>query len=304
MADKPGAEIRIDDSTVRGLLRQAPDLIPDPHAVALARVDGGWDCEIWRVGPDRAVRLPRRAVAAPLIRHEQTALPAFAGALAATGVSIPVPLFVGQPDEHYPWAWSIVPWIRGASGLDVPRRRRAAWAPRVARFLDALHRPATGEYPLNPVRGVPLRARADAVGERLAGLASHPRLARDTLRRAVAAWQDGLDAPTWHGPPTWLHGDLHPGNIVVDDDALVGVIDFGDVTAGDPACDLAIAWLAFDAPGRRRLHADLGSGRSDADWARARAWAVGMASSMLAHSDDDPRYGVLGLQSLHEVSSD
>jgi len=35
------------------------------------------------------------------------------------------------------------------------------------------------------------------------------------------------------GPPLWLHGDLHPGNVLVSDGCLSGVIDFGDLTSGD-----------------------------------------------------------------------
>ena len=35
-----------------------------------------------------------------------------------------------------------------------------------------------------------------------------------------------------------MHGDLHPANVVVS-----GVIDFGSMFAGDPAWDLAAAWV-------------------------------------------------------------
>ncbi len=40
-----------------------------------------------------------------------------------------------------------------------------------------------------------------------------------------------------------MHGDLHPANVVVADGTLAGVIDFGDLFAGDPAWDLAAAWV-------------------------------------------------------------
>ena len=61
---------------------------------------------------------------------------------------------------------------------------------------------------------------------------------------AVLRVQDAaLAAPRYDGPPVWLHGDLHPANILVNDGQVSGVIDFGDITAGDPASDLSVAWM-------------------------------------------------------------
>ena len=45
----------------------------------------------------------------------------------------------------------------------------------------------------------------------------------------------------------WVHGDLHPANVVVSDGTLSGVVDFGDMFAGDPAWDLAAAWVLLPA---------------------------------------------------------
>jgi aminoglycoside phosphotransferase (APT) family kinase protein len=36
-----------------------------------------------------------------------------------------------------------------------------------------------------------------------------------------------------------LHADLHPANLLTRDGNFCGVVDFGDMCAGDPACDLA-----------------------------------------------------------------
>jgi aminoglycoside phosphotransferase (APT) family kinase protein len=47
-----------------------------------------------------------------------------------------------------------------------------------------------------------------------------------------AADADGL---AYEGPPLWLHGDLHPANLLVSRGRITGVIDFGDITSGDPA---------------------------------------------------------------------
>lgn len=65
--------------------------------------------------------------------------------------------------------------------------------------------------------------------------------------RIREVWSDAVAAPEWGGPPVWLHGDLHPANVVVTDGTLSGAIDFGDMFAGDPAWDLAAAWLLLPA---------------------------------------------------------
>jgi len=65
-------------------------------------------------------------------------------------------------------------------------------------------------------------------------------LDRDAVLRV---WDAVLAAPGYGGPPVWLHGDLHPANVLVNDGQVSGVIDFGDITAGDPASDLSVAWM-------------------------------------------------------------
>src|SRR5439155_24677734 len=71
----PAAEITIDDALVRTLLvEQHPDLAE----LALSKLEAGWDNSLWRLGDDLLVRLPRRAVAAPLTLNEQRWLPQLA----------------------------------------------------------------------------------------------------------------------------------------------------------------------------------------------------------------------------------
>jgi aminoglycoside phosphotransferase (APT) family kinase protein len=54
-----------------------------------------------------------------------------------------------------------------------------------------------------------------------------------------AVWNDAVAAQAWRGPPVWVHGDLHPANVVGSDGTISGIIDFGDMFAGDPAWELA-----------------------------------------------------------------
>lgn len=68
----------------------------------------------------------------------------------------------------------------------------------------------------------------------------------------------------------WLHGDIAPGNLLVVGGRLCGVIDFGIMGIGDPACDYAMAWTFFDGQSRKYFLQGLDEGTVD----RARGWAL------------------------------
>lgn len=299
MPDKPAAEIRIDEALVRRLLElQAAEWADRP----LRLIAEGWDNVVWRLGDTHAVRLPRRALAAPLAANEQSALPAIAHRLAPTGVRVPAPIVAGRPDAGYPWAWSIVPWFDGTAGLDVPRAERGSWAVPLAAAVAALHVPAEPGYPVNPVRGVPLATRAAAVAERFERLRRRTDLDPALVRAAERAWDEASAAPPWSAPPMWIHGDLHPGNLVADGSRLVAIVDFGDVTAGDPAYDLGVAWVAFDDAGRSAFIEALDERYDAATWVRARGWAAAVTAMLLDASDDNPPYAALGREALEEFA--
>ncbi|MEU2200062.1 aminoglycoside phosphotransferase family protein [Isoptericola sp. NPDC019482] len=306
----PAAEIDVDVPLTRALLaEQHPDLADRPLEI----VAHGWDNVMVRLGDDLAVRLPRRALAAPLVEHEQRALPVLAGRLraAAPGVVVPAPVRVGRPSAAlgYPWPWNVVPWADGVSAEATPVAARTAWADAFGRLLAAVHVPAPDDAPPNPVRGVPLSDRAEArepavLDERLAPV---PPEARAAARRV---WERALDVPAFDGPSVWLHGDPHPANLVVAPgeggrpDRLAAVVDWGDVTRGDPASDLGSLWLCFDAPGRAACRAEIqaladgGRGWDEETWARAAGWSLLYATNMLAHPELHPRLVPIGRHAL------
>jgi aminoglycoside phosphotransferase (APT) family kinase protein len=296
--DKPAAEITIDEALVRRLITTQAREIGGAEALGLTYVEDGWDCSVWRLGEDYAVRLPRRAVAAPLVAGEHRFLPAIAERLAPADVGVPAPIVRGMPADGYPWRWSVVPWFDGVSGMRVARPRRSSWASSLAAALVALHVPADGSFPVNPFRGIPLAERAEGVAQRFAALraaGTEPPAAVDALQ---AIWESGLTAPPWPDRPLWIHGDLHPGNVIVRGDRLVALIDFGDLTAGDPAYDLGFAWLAFDAVGRDAFRAATADRYDEPTWTRARGWAAAEVLMFLSHTDDDPEYLAFGREAL------
>ncbi|GAA3289396.1 phosphotransferase [Arthrobacter citreus] len=221
MANHPPAEIPVDADLVRQLLReQHPSLADQP----LQSVANGWDNYIFRLGTDYAVRLPRRLAAAQLAANEQEWLPALTADLS---VGTSSPLFAGAPSDAFPWPWNITRWFSGSEVSLLPRDRNIELAAPLAGFVNAFHQPAPAGYPRNPVRGVPLASRDDAVRSRLdSGMVPHAARVREL-------WEASVDLPPWPGPPLWLHGDLHPANLVGGaDGGLEAVIDFGDLTAG------------------------------------------------------------------------
>ena len=73
----------------------------------------------------------------------------------------------------------------------------------------------------------------------------------------TSSWDEALQAPEWQGAPTWLHGDLLPGNLLFVDGRLRAVIDFASLCVGDPACDLMVAWTFLTAETRPELRVAL-----------------------------------------------
>jgi aminoglycoside phosphotransferase (APT) family kinase protein len=113
-------------------------------------------------------------------------------------------------------------------------------------------------------------------------------------------WDELVATPPWTGPPVWIHGDLHPGNLLAEDGRLAAVIDVVDLCAGDPATDLAVGWMLF-APPTRAVLFDAAGGVDVATRARARGWALSLALVFLASGDTDPALAGLGRRTLARV---
>ncbi len=287
----PDAEVALDAPLVTALLAaQHPDLA---H-LEVREVASGWDNVMFRLGPDMAVRLPRRKIAVDLLQNEQRWLPTLAPHLP---LPVPAPLRQGSASPLYPWPWSILPWMAGGpADLDPPRADQAlVWV----NFLRALHRPAPPDAPHNAYRGVPLATRADYLDERL------ERVARTTdliTPRICKVWAAALTTPL-DLAPTWLHGDPHARNVLTKDGAFTAVIDWGDMCAGDAATDLASLWMLL--PDTVARHAAMAAyDASPATWARAAGWAV-YYGVVLADSGavNDPRLLAMGRKTLARVEA-
>ncbi|WP_405164853.1 aminoglycoside phosphotransferase family protein [Nocardia sp. NBC_01499] len=290
----------IDEASVRLLLlEQHPDLAQ----LDLQRIDAGWDNQMWRLGTELAVRIPRTERAPALLRKERQWLPILAARLP---LPVPTPVRFGEASALFPQPWTIAQWVPGEPGDRAAISRDQHAADVLAGFLGALHQQAPVEAPSNPSRGGVLEAYVRDAGPWLDA----------TVPSGVAAdvqrvWDAAVSAPEWAGPPMWLHGDLHPANVVVSDGTLAGVIDFGELCAGDPAADLAAAWLLLPAGAAARFF-DSYANADAAMIRRARGWAVLLAASLISIGQawerglpgGQPTWGRAGRLALERVLGD
>lgn len=259
-ADEVGSDV----SLVRRLLAaQFPrwaDLRIEPVPSA------GTDNAIYRLGEEMAVRLPRHPGARGQVRKEQRWLPTLAPVLP---LAIPAVLAQGMPADDYPWHWSVWTWVDGEIATFDRLADPSQAATDLALFIAALHRVDPTDGP-SASRGVPLATRDEPTREAIASLER----SLDT-GAITAAWEAALRAPPWRGPPVWTHGDLYDGNLLAERGRLRGVIDWGGMGVGDPACDLIVAWSLLSGETRKVFRAALSV--DDATWARGRGWALSVS---------------------------
>jgi aminoglycoside phosphotransferase (APT) family kinase protein len=289
----PVSELEIDAALVYSLLEEQH---PDLKHLPIHAVDAGWDNAMFRLGNQFSVRLPRRKAAATLIENEQTWLPLLADRLP---IPVPTPCRLGKPTQNYPWRWSVLPWLIGiAADQQEPKANQAK---RLASFMRSLHVPAPLNAPLNAVRGVPLYQRAASVEERMQRLETKTNLITQRIKNT---WNEALSAPM-DVQPTWLHGDLHARNVLVENGAIAGIVDWGDITSGDSATDLASIWMLFaDRNAHQQALAEYAN-VSEATLQRAKGWAI-LFGVVLLDSGliDNPRHAVMGARTLCRVSED
>jgi aminoglycoside phosphotransferase (APT) family kinase protein len=261
--------IEITAELVRDLLRdQHSDLAEHPLKLG-AR---GWDNQLWRLGDDLAVRLPWATQSADaLLRKEHAWLPTLAPHLP---LPIPVPQRLGEPSERFPRPWIVTTWVPGEPADRAPATHAAEAADTLATFLTALHQPAPERAPADDEygRGGPLADRAEQFERQLAWATELGLIPDSDAVRAV--WEDAIAAPAWEGPALWLHGDLHPANVLTEGGTFCGVIDFGDLCTGDPAIDLAAPWILLPDGAADRFYEAYRPAADAATLRRARGWAV------------------------------
>ena len=255
----------IDEALVRQLLEEQ---FPLWAALPLSRVNPvGTVNAIFRLGDGLSVRLARRDGPTAPGGKEACWLPRLAGELP---LDIPAPVAQGRPNRDYPWFWDIHTWVAGETAA-VESLDSVQAARDLAAFVGALQRVT---FPGGPCgRGVPLAERDEDFRYWLARYDGDPAVAE--------VWEAALAAPPWPGPPVWHHGDLDARNWLVRGGRIQGVIDWGEMGVGDPACDVMVAWKLHSSAARDAFRDALPT--DEPTWARARGWVVSQAVAALAY---------------------
>ncbi|ANN21643.1 phosphotransferase [Amycolatopsis orientalis] len=231
---------------------------------------GGTVNAMFRLGDDLVVRLPLGKSGAEDVALEQEWLPRIASLLPT---SIPEVVGEGHAAEGYPWRWSVYRWLPGENPRAGALSRPRLLAEDLAEFVNAMRRITLPGAP-RAYRGGPLvtlDAATRAAIERLRVI-QEENVDCDAI---AALWEKALRASDRDGPPVWLHADLMPGNLLVDDGRLSAVIDFGCLGVGDPACDLFPAWNLLPAEERNVFRDALRV--DDATWSRGRGRTLSQA---------------------------
>lgn len=222
---------------------------------------------VFRVGDRLTARFPLvpgppDEVHATLVREQEAAREL----VGRTRFATPEPVAIGEPGEGYPLPWAVQTWLDGTSADVEDASGSDAFGVDLAELVAA-------------VRAIDTRGRTFSGRGRGGDIASHDEWVALSLDRSEglldvpplrALWRELRDLPR-EAPDVMAHGDLVPGNLLVDGGRLTGVLDTGGLGPADPALDVGGAWHLLEAGPRRQFHAAVAP--DDLTWARGRAWA-------------------------------
>ncbi|WP_433369765.1 aminoglycoside phosphotransferase family protein [Actinoplanes sp. CA-142083] len=248
---------------------------------------------IFRIGDGLAARFPlRRADPAAARSDLERESRASAELAQISPFPVPEPVALGEPGPGYPLPWLVQTWLPGTIATDADPSSSEAFADDLATFIHALRQADTAGRHFNGSGRGGILTDHDEWME-TCFQRSEPFLDVPPLRRL---WSR-LRALPRTSPDVMTHGDLIPGNVLVSQNRLVGVLDTGGFAPADPALDLVAAWHLLERTPRQLLRKALNS--DDLEWERGRAWAFEQAMGLVwYYGETNPPMARLGRQTL------
>lgn len=256
---------------------------------------GGTDNDIYKLGDDMCVRLPRFAYAKGQIEQEAKYLPHFK----ALPLKTPSSLMVGRPAHEYPWQWAVYDWLPGQEATPDKLNDMHQVAKQLAEFLQALHKIKTNNAPSsgqnNSNRGCDLTVCDQPTRNAIKNL--NDEYEAETLQQI---WHNALKTPKWSKPPIWVHGDIKYDNLLARNGKLSAVIDFGLMGVGDPAVDLMLAWNLLPTSARQTFKTALYINENT--WQRGRGWALSVSLVALAYyKNTNQKLSAISRHTINEI---
>jgi aminoglycoside phosphotransferase (APT) family kinase protein len=247
---------------------------------------------MFRLGDDLVVRLPRIHRASGGIGLEARWLPRLDGLLPVT---IPRVVAVGEPAAGYPWSWSVLTWVPGENPVLGHLRDAETLARDLATLVRALRALSLADGRIKDGR---LADRDEQVRRDIVAVSDEFDAAAVT-----AVWEHALATAEWDGRRTWVHSDIAPGNLLLTNDRLTGLIDFAGIATGDPTLDLGVAWNLLPPRARAVFRDELDV--DETTWTRARARALAQALVQLPYyRDSNPVLAANARHVIREVTAE
>ena len=252
---------------------------------------------IFRIGDHLAARLPLESGdPGTARRHLESEARAASELAGRTQFRTPEPVALGEPGVGYPLPWLVQTWAaryhRHRTGLG--RIRRVRTGPGRVHQRGARHQHGRPDVPrVRPRRRPGLPRRPDA---------------KLFLPQRPARGRSAASPHVGHLPGTaaqrardvMSHGDLIPGNVLVSDGRLAGVLDVGGLGPADPALDLVAAWHLLEPGPRQVLRDDLRC--DDLEWERGKAWAFEQAMGAIwYYADSNIAMSRMGQRTLERI---
>ncbi|GAA3465403.1 aminoglycoside phosphotransferase family protein [Saccharothrix longispora] len=255
---------------------------------------------IFRIGDRLAARFPLRPGEVGSVRRWLESEAEAARELAGrTRFRTPEPVALGEPGTGYPLPWSVQTWLPGVVAAEEDPGESVAFAYDLAEFIRGVRAVDTRGRTFNGKgRGGDLRSRdawMEICFENSGRLLDVPRLRRE--------WNALRNLPRGTAGDRMTHGDLIPGNVLVSDGRLTGIIDVGGLGPADPALDLVGAWHLLE-PGPRQAFRDV-LGCDDLEWQRGKAWAFEQAmGAAWYYVESNPAMSEMGQRTLARILAD
>lgn len=255
---------------------------------------------IFRIGDHLAARFPLEPRDVESTRRWLKAEAAAARELVGrTRFPTPKPVALGEPAAGYPLAWSVQTWLPGVAATDEDPGESVAFAHDLAEFI-------------NDVLALDTRGRTFSGEGRGGDLQSHDAWMETCFRhseqlldvaRLRRMWAVMRSLPRRAAGDAMTHGDLIPGNVLVSNGRLAGILDVGGLGPADPAVDLVSAWHLLEAGPRQVLREDLGC--DDLEWERGKAWAFEQAmGAVWYYVESNPAMSRMGQRTLERIMAD